>query len=394
MNAFEKNLLNKLLDKYESSKLSKGGTAVSRSIKLTTKDEVLSSYTASDSYKYADENDAIIKKLESKGFIKTEWNYDTFKSLTLNINNVDSLYDYLNRGKPADELNRIKEVLSRYEFDGFINDFIDYVSDYIKTKYDYPKSYFVDSKQLKLLLDIFTQLFKLEEDMKKRDFSVKYLGDSKLFESVQGKVIKIIKDFDSNTYDSDEEVLAAYNIVKNTSYAILKNKLVFKLNDCVIDLDKLGFEYSLSDEMIRSLEIVNSDVAKVITVENLTSFYALDDKDAVILYLAGFHNHTKQALLMKIYSKYPNAEYLHFGDIDAGGFWIYQTLKEKTGMPFVPFRMNITELINNKNDLKKLTDNDRKRLNKMLVDIRFRMFKDTIQYMLDNSVKLEQEALD
>ena len=394
MNTFEKNLLNKLLDKYESSKLSKGGTAVSRSIKLTPKDDVLSSYTASDSYKYADENDAIIKKLESNGFIKAEWNYDTFKSLTLNIANVDSIYDYLNRDKPSDELNRIKEVLSQYEFDGFINDFIDYVSDYIKTKYDYPKSYFVDSKQLKLLLDIFTQLFKLEEDMKKRDFSVKYLGDSKLFESVQGKVIKIIKDFDSNTYDSDEEVLAAYNIVKNTSYAIVKNKLIFKLNDCIIDLDKLGFEYLLSDEMIRSLEIINSNVTKVITVENLTSFYALNDKEAVIVYLAGFHNHTKQELLKKIYSKYLNAEYLHFSDIDAGGFWIYQKLKEKTGIPFIPYRMSVKELIDNKDNLKKLTENDKKRLNKMLLDSRFKVFKDTIEYMLDNNVKLEQEILD
>lgn len=394
MNTFEKNLLNKLLDKYESSKLSKGGTAVSRSIKLTPKDDVLSSYTASDSYKYADENDAIIKKLESNGFIKAEWNYDTFKSLTLNIANVDSIYDYLNRDKPSDELNKIKEVLSQYKFDGFINDFIDYVSDYIKTKYDYPKSYFVDSKQLKLLLDIFTQLLKLEEDMKKRDFSVKYLGDSKLFESVQGKVIKIIKDFDSNTYDSDEEVLAAYNIVKNTSYAILKNKLIFKLNECVIDLDKLGFEYSLSDEMIRSLEIINSNVIKVITVENLTSFYSLDDKDAVIIYLAGFHNYTKQALLKKIYANYPNAEYLHFSDIDAGGFWIYQTLKEKTVIPFVPYRMNVKELIDNKNNLKKLTENDKKRLNKMLLDSRFEVFRETIEYMLANNVKLEQEILD
>lgn len=394
MNTFEKILLNKLLDKYESSKLSKGGTAVSRSIKLTPKDDVLSSYTASDSYKYADENDAIIKRLEAKGFIKAEWNYDTFKSLTLNIANVDSIYDYLNRDKPSDELNRIKEVLSQYEFDGFINDFIDYVSDYIKTKYDYPKSYFVDSKQLKLLLDIFTQLLKLEEDMKKRDFSVKYLGDSKLFESVQGKVIKIIKDFDSNSYDSDEEVLAAYNIVKNTSYEIVKNKLIFKLNDCIIDLDKLGFEYLLSDEMIRSLEIIDSNVTKVITVENLTSFYALDDKEAVIVYLAGFHNHTKQELLKKIYSKYLNAEYLHFSDIDAGGFWIYQKLKEKTGIPFIPYRMSVKELIDNKDNLKKLTENDKKRLNKMLLDSRFKVFKDTIKYMLDNNVKLEQEILD
>ncbi len=394
MNAFEKNLLNKLLDKYESSKLSKGGTIVSRCIKLTPKDDVLSSYIASDSYKYADENDAIIKRLESKGFIKAEWNYDTFKSLTLNIDNVDSLYNYLNRDKPSNELNRIKEVLLKYEFDGFVNDFIDYVNDYINTKYDYPKSYFIDSKQLDLLLNIFTHLIQLEEDIKKRDFSVRYLGDSKLFESVQGKIIKIIKDFDSNTYDTDEEVLASYNIVKNTSYAILKNKLLFRLNDCIIDLDKLGFEYSLSDDMIRNLEIINSNVTKIITVENLTTFYSLDDKDSVIIYLAGFHNHTKQALLKKIYDKYPNAQYYHFSDIDAGGFWIYQTLKEKTGIPFNPFRMNIDELINNKKNLKKLTENDKKRLSKMLNDSKFLIFKDTIRYMLDNNVKLEQEILD
>ena len=394
MNTFEKNLLNKLLDKYESSKLSKGGTSVTRSIKLTTKDDVLNSYNATDSYKYADENDAIIKRLESKGFIKTEWNYDTFKSLTLNIESVDYIYDYLNRDKPSNELKRIKEVLQNTKFDGFIGDFIEYVNDYINTRYDYPKSYFVDSKQLELLLNIFTHLLKLEDDMKKRDFSVKYLGDSKLFETVQGKIIKIIKDFDSNTYGSDEEILAAYNIVKNTSYAILKNKLIFKLNDCAIDLDKLGFEYLLSDEMINSLEIISSNVSKIITVENLTSFYSLDDKDAIIIYLAGFHNHTKQALLKKIYATYPNAEYLHFGDIDAGGFWIYQTLKEKTKIPFVPYKMNVLELIDNKNNLKKLTDNDKKRLNKMILDSRFDIFKETILYMLANNVKLEQEILD
>lgn len=166
------------------------------------------------------------------------------------------------------------------------------------------------------------------------------------------------------------------------------------MNECTIDLDKLGFEYLLSDEMINSLEIISSNVSKIITVENLTSFYSLDDKGAIIIYLAGFHNHTKQALLKKIYATYPNAEYLHFGDIDAGGFWIYQTLKEKTKIPFVPYKMNVKELIDNKNNLKKLTDNDKKRLNKMIFDSRFDIFKETILYMLANNVKLEQEILD
>lgn len=394
MNAFEKNLLNKLLDKYESSKLSKGGTAISRSIKLTTKDDVLSSYVGSDSYKYADENDLIIKKLVELGFIKAEWNYDSFKSLTLVIENVDSVYVYLNRAKPADELERIKAVLKKYSFDNFLVDFIEYVNNYVDTRYDYPKSYFTDSTQLDLLLKTFTELFKLEEDTKKRDFSVKYLGDSKVFESIQGKIIKIIKDFDSNEYGNDEEVLAAYNIIKNTSYAIIKNKLVFRLNNCFINLDDLGFEYSLSDEMINNLIIITSNINKVITVENLTSFYALNDKEALIIYLAGFHNHAKQKLLKLIYNAYPNAKYYHFSDIDAGGFWIYHTLKEKTNIPFVPYRMNVEELLVHKNHLKKLTENDRKKLLKMVNDNRFGVFKETIEFMLANNVKLEQEVLD
>ena len=139
---FEKNILNKLLDKYEKSKLSKGGTAINRSIKLTTKDDVLSSYTSFDSYKYSDDNDAVIRKLESQGFIKAEFSNDTFKSLTLNLNNVDDIYDYLNRNKPSDELAKIRIVLSKYNFDNFLGLFLDYVKTYLDEKFDYPKSFF------------------------------------------------------------------------------------------------------------------------------------------------------------------------------------------------------------------------------------------------------------
>ena len=112
MENFEFKVLNKLIDKYEKSKLSKGGTKNNRSIKLTTKDEVLSSYTVADSYKYIDDNDAVLKKLEEFGFISTEYNEDTFKSLTLLVENVDLIYDYLNRPKPLDEITKIKEILS------------------------------------------------------------------------------------------------------------------------------------------------------------------------------------------------------------------------------------------------------------------------------------------
>lgn len=391
---FEKNLLNKLIDKYEKSKLSKGGTIINRSIRLTTKDDVLSSYRGHDSYKYSDDNDAVIKKIASLGFVEAIFENESLISLTLNINNVDKIYKYLNRTNPLDELKKIKEVISKYKFNNFIDDFLEYVNTFIDEKYDYPKSYFFDAKQLNLLLNIFEKLFSLNKEMRKRDFSSKYLNDSKLFEQMQGKIIKIIKDYDGNEYDSDDDVLAFYNIVKNSTYAMVKNNLIIKIRNSVINLNEFGYELSLSDEMIENLTLLDSPVKKVITVENLTTFYSLNDKEAVIIYLAGFHNHTKQNLLKKIYEKYPKAMYLHFGDIDAGGFFIFNNLIQKTSIPFIPFRMGINELEDNKNSLKSLTNNDKKKLAKMLTNSNFTVFSEVIRYMLENNVKLEQEILD
>lgn len=390
----ENNILNKLLDKYEKSKLSKGGTAVNRSIKLNTKDDVLKSYTSFDSYKYSDDNDAVIRKLESQGFIIAEFDNETFKSLTLKISNINSIYEYLNRNKPSDELIEIRKILNQYNYNNFMDMFLEYVSSYIDEKYDFPKNYFSNADQLKLILRVFSKMFELTGEIKKRDFSAKYLGDSKIFETVQGRIIKIIKDFDGNEYTSDDDVLASYNIVKNSSYAMVKNKLIFKINNSILNLNDLKYELLLSDEMIESLALINSEVSKIITVENLTSFYSINDVSSVIIYLAGFHNHTKQKLLLKIYEKYPLADYFHFGDIDAGGFLIFNNLIEKTKIPFKPYKMSISELENNKTKLKGLTENDKKRLNKMLNDSRFNIFYNTIRYMLENNVKLEQEILD
>lgn len=390
----ENNILNKLLDKYEKSKLSKGGTAVNRSIKLNTKDDVLKSYTSFDSYKYSDDNDAVIRKLESQGFIIAEFDNETFKSLTLNISNINSIYEYLNRNKPSDELNEIRKILNQYNYNNFMDMFLEYVSSYIDEKYDFPKNYFSNADQLKLILRVFSKMFELTGEIKKRDFSAKYLGDSKIFETVQGRIIKIIKDFDGNEYTSDDDVLASYNIVKNSSYAMVKNRLIFKINNSILNLNDFKYELLLSDEMIESLVLINSEVSKIITVENLTSFYSINDVNSVIIYLAGFHNHTKQKLLLKIYEKYPMVDYFHFGDIDAGGFLIFNNLIEKTKIPFKPYKMSISELESNKTKLKGLTENDKKRLNKMLNDSRFNIFYNTIRYMLKNNVKLEQEILD
>ena len=77
------------------------------------------------------------------------------------------------------------------------------------------------------------------------------------------------------------------------------------------------------------------------------------------------------------------------GDIDAGGFYILLHLRRKTGVPFQPYKMDISTLKDNLLYTKKLTDNDRTRLGNLLDS----EFKDTISFMLENNCKLEQEAL-
>ncbi len=81
-----------------------------------------------------------------------------------------------------------------------------------------------------------------------------------------------------------------------------------------------------------------------------------------MIYLGGYHNHSRRNLLMQIYQKLPDAQYYHFGDLDAGGFYILEHLKRKTGIPFQMFQMDIEILKKYEDYAKPLTENDKKRL--------------------------------
>lgn len=105
----------------------------------------------------------------------------------------------------------------------------------------------------------------------------------------------------------------------------------------------------------------------------------------------------RRRLLADLYRAFPNAQYYHFGDIDAGGFEIYRDLKQKTGIPFQPYKMNLQVLQQHRAYGKELTENDRRHLCKlyetMADDPFYHQFSELIRYMLDENVKLEQECI-
>lgn len=251
------------------------------------------------------------------------------------------------------------------------------------------QAYIDDLDSLKLYIKAIEEMAQLEEDTLKRNFSKKVFNDSKLFERIENKVLKIVREFSDYDIEDNDELLSLFHIVKTPTFVYLKGGLIINVKNQMIDLSVYGHELALSSSALADLEIIEVAVKKVITIENLTTFVSFNNPDYVAIYLGGFHNSVKRELLNKI-SKYDaNIEFYHFGDIDAGGLYIFEDLVAKTGIQFTPYLMDIMTLERYKLFWMKLTQNDKKRLEK-LNDGRFSQL---VQFMVKNNCKLEQEAI-
>ena len=103
-------------------------------------------------------------------------------------------------------------------------------------------------------------------------------------------------------------------------------------------------DIALSTATLKELDEIQVRGRRIVTIENLTSFHDYADRNDFIVYLGGFHNKTKRRFLLSLYEKNPDKEYRHFGDIDAGGFYILEHLKAKTGIPFRSMHMDVETL--------------------------------------------------
>ena len=116
------------------------------------------------------------------------------------------------------------------------------------------------------------------------------------------------------------------------------------------------------------------------------------EADTAYFYLGGYANRFQRDFLKRIYEDNPGVQYFHFGDIDAGGFYIHENLCRITGIPFELYRMSVNELQDPryKSCLLSLTLNDRRRLRTLAG---YDIYQETVKYMLAQDVKLEQEIV-
>ncbi len=229
-----------------------------------------------------------------------------------------------------------------------------------------------------------------------REVSMKIYGDSKFFETTTlQQVCTLLRKYSDRTKKDNElidEVLMDYHIYKEPQKLCIKGNVVINISGIDVNISGFseGIEFMASDfDNIHSVSIC---ATRFMTIENRTSYLRYKDDDIVTLYLGGYANRFQREFIKLIYDSNPEKEYLHFGDIDAGGFWIHHNLCESTGIDFYLFCMSSEELKNKEYEscLHRLTENDITRLQELKeIDL----YADTVNYMLDNNVKLEQEII-
>ncbi|MGO4945532.1 Wadjet anti-phage system protein JetD domain-containing protein [Blautia sp. Sow4_E7] len=444
---YDQLLLKNLLDSYEKSLLSSGKNKVRIHVSMTFSRRNLPEYFDESSMVY-EQIHVAAEDMERRGFLKIQWKNrkpgTIIENVILKEEAVEEVYQYLHRTPKAvnEELTRAvlreyDQKLNKTEEQTVIRAFLRYILERFQDGKSV-KEYIDISEpaQTRELLDTLCAIEQNEKPVYIREFSIDHLGDSKKFENMLGLIGKILRRFGSGYEEMDVyEILSEYQIYHTPNYVYLKGCGCLVQNMQKTDSDRIfleneldaeshnpcgdgsqnrlqntsGFQIDLaalqqgigiSGEDINTLALTGiSNVKRIITIENLTTFYRWSEPESILIYLGGYHNQVRRRLLQMIYKQLPQAEYFHFGDIDVGGFEIYLDLCRKTNIPFQLYHMGIPELKKYEKYSKKLTENDNKRLDKMLEKLQENpeinscaQIAEVLKYMKITQLKLEQEC--
>ena len=398
----QKQILQRLLTKYESSKTYKGENLVQRSFSIKPIDVFKEYDKDSTDINAIEDFEKECNLLESEKLIQLDWKYERI----IRINAIATTENWINirtilgvkekKQRKQDEIDFYTTFYEDINSEQIVKEFCKYQIERLENdkKAEYHQE---DSKNIISLLDF---ILKNKNEILERELSISVLANSKKWEEkYKRKVLKILRQsghFDyiiencANEKEINKIILEECNVYSNPSYVYFKGngKIIFENGECFTVYPDIPFAlYSPSISKIMSFEIEDS---KIMTIENLTSFNRIKESETFFIFLSGYHNSVKQKFLEKIYQQNSNKIYFHFGDIDPDGFFILENLKKKTHIDFNPYKMGIEELEKYSIFSKALEDNDIIKANSLIEKGKF---VEIMNYMLEKNIKLEQEII-
>ncbi len=391
MNKYSQKILDALLNKYEKSVLSKQGSKRKLRIHVLIQ-QLFPRYDNSDYYNehlLIDESCFHLRDLHIVSLICDD---EGIVDVDLVLDHIQHAYQIAHRTFTAHHRTRMLTMLQEMTMttewlEAFRLDMIEKL-EHFQSIHKYLN--IDDETETKEILQVLNALPLQQQEISFRKFSLAVLKDSKRLEIIKTRIVHIIRNYYQEEFENEDDVFAYFNIMKNPGFLYIRGHMKIEIHQQVIDIGQLGGPFSLTTENIQHLHILDIQDHYLLTIENLTSFYDTVLDDTLVIYLGGYHNALRRALLTKIYQFQPHLQFYHFGDIDAGGFYIYLHLKERTKIPFQMLAMDQQTLERYQKYTKSLTAHDRRRLKKLKEIFPLEIF----DYMLEHNCKLEQEIVD
>ena len=395
----QKLVLNKLLDKYERSKMYDGDCKVNRHIYLLPTD-IFTDYDSdfADVDRVTQFEDEL-RELEERELIVISYDDLVVKKIFALFDKWDMYYTILGRVTKSDILAEQRIYLEEV-IDNNKNDIILRFCKDQSERLKQGKKLLYSLEEISTIVELLEVILGNKTTLLERELSILQFGDSKVFEKkYRSKICSILRNYGNYEerlvgIDAKNEVehiiLEEHMIFMNPSYIYFKGNGRIVLND--------GHQISLSNNLsiglisdvmceVKSIDIVDDNI---VTIENLTSFNRFSADNTFCIYLAGYHNSAKTNFLKLIYQNNSDRKWYHFGDIDPDGFYILEHLKAATDIEFKPMFMQIEYLSKYKQYTKVLAENDKSKARSLIESGKY---TDILKYMLENNCKLEQEII-
>jgi len=382
---WERIILDTLLKKYEKRFHNRSSFKQRVILKFSSNDfDFYTSPTRTEDPELIEES---VTLLEQNGFIevKREKYTNIIQNTYLNLDKIDEIYRYLNKKNISNKYDTFLMIIQSFDVK-VLQEYYQYLSKRSRFKQSI-KSHLLTEDDITDVCIAIKEIENLKSDIFLRNLSVKLYNDSKKLESILPKIYTVYK---SVVDDFSIDYLVKKGLLKNPAYIFLKGHCKIKINGEVIDLNMIGSSIGLNANIVEYIDFESVD--RVTTVENLTTFNSYDS-DGLVLYLGGFSNHVQNSLLNKI--KLSRARLYHFGDIDYGGFMILLNIYNNIGILPTAINMDIKTL-QNYNKYAKVISDRKDYLAKLKSLLNFKILEnhfETIQYMINNQIILEQEAV-
>ena len=405
----EEDILNKLLDRYESSKhLTEPGASKHR-VRLKNLKKELPNYncekaSAKEAYHKA------ARVLEKEGLLSLEWleNQLILTCIILNLDEVQNVYKRAGRVHPKDRATAVVKLLQK-ELTGvttaWIKDWASDVQQKAEKKFKLPRYAKNNIDFLKVLLIALREYDSLKDSITMRAFSSKCYKDTKYFERYIREIfLGIARTYDKRLLSICEEAQIGIKDQLAVLGIYARPELYELAGSCRIETEKgqvdvgatLGFGLAFPSTLVDYMTDIDlSEIHLITFIENKTNYdeYLLHEReeDELVVYHGGFLSPKKQkffALLGSALQKHGSIRF--WADIDLGGFQMFYQMQECIPN-LVPMRMegtfveqyHQTGLVRSEAYLDKLREVKKKNI--------YPLFSDAIEKILIYGVTIEQE---